>query len=140
MARDLTSKELRLVAGLLMGAAYADSNLDGDEVESVFGILDELLGDAEMPASVRDYLDGFNPELFDLQATCQALHVTTVEDRRAMLGLIANVTDADDVHSLEEDSYLRRAAEGLGCGPGELDGLVIDIEEIRTSFPPPIPS
>ena len=139
MARDLTNKELTLIAGLLMGAAHADGKIDGAEANTVYDILDELLGEVEMPPQVRDYLQGFSPGNFDLEAACLALHVHTPEDRRAMLGLIANVTDADDVHAVEEDHYLRRAAAALGCAEGELEGLVVDIEEIRAVLPPPVP-
>jgi uncharacterized tellurite resistance protein B-like protein len=139
MTRDLNNSELTLIGSLLMGAAHADGSIDGAEANTVYDILNELLGDTKMPDDVRDHLQKFAPAAFDLKATCEALHVHTPEDRRAMLGLISMVTDADDVHTLEEDHYLRRAAAALGSEPGELDGLVIDMEEIRQVLPPPVP-
>jgi uncharacterized tellurite resistance protein B-like protein len=136
----LNPDEILRVASVLMGAVYADGEVDGGETATVYSILGQLVGERELPPSVRGLLANFEPEAFDLEATCAGLLLESPEDKKALLALVAEITDADDVHSCDEDDYSRRVARAIGASQDDLEGLTMDMVEISTlAGPPPVP-
>jgi uncharacterized tellurite resistance protein B-like protein len=136
----MNTAELIRVAGVLMGAAYADEELSGDERATVYSILGQLVGEQEMPDEVLSFLEDFDPAGFDLEATCQGLLLADREDKRALLSLVAEITEADEVHGWEEDDYLRRVAQAIGATQEDTQGLTMEVVEISTlTLPPPVP-
>ena len=138
MADQLNLDELKTIASILMGAAHADGSVDGDEADTILEILNEMLGDREMP-DVRSHLEGFDPGSFDLAAAAGSLHLAGSEDRRSLLLLVSRVTDADDVHDLREDDYIREVAAAIGAEPEEYANLTVELTFISSLEPPEIP-
>jgi uncharacterized tellurite resistance protein B-like protein len=136
----MNTAELIRVAGVLMGAAYADEELSGDERATVYSILGQLVGEQEMPDEVLSFLEDFDPATFDLEETCRGLLLADREDKRALLSLVAEITEADEVHGWEEDDYLRRVAQAIGATQEDTQGLTMEVVEISTlTLPPPVP-
>ena len=138
MADQLNLDELKTIALILMGAAHADGSVDGDEADTILEILAEMVGDRDMP-DLRSHLDGFDPSAFDLGAAAASLHLSGAEDRRSLLLLVARVTDADDVHDLREDDYIREVAAAIGAEPEEYANLTVELTFISSLEPPEIP-
>lgn len=135
----LNLDELKHIASVLMGAAHADGSIDGSEAHAVADILTQLVGGAALPGELRAHLEGFNPGDFDLAATCAALNLPLADDRRALLALVAEVTDADDIHTCDEDDYIIQVAHHIGSSPEEYADLTMDFAFISTVSPPPVP-
>ncbi len=140
MSEMLNLDELTRIAGVLMGAAYADGELDGNESSTVYTIMGQLLGERAIPDNILQYLESFNPELFDLKSVCSGLNLVTTEDRQALLALVGEIVEADDLHSHEEDDYIVRVAEAIGAPKEEYAELTMNMVEIASHIvPPPIP-
>lgn len=140
---QLDLPELETIAELLMGAAYADGTLDGSEMKEVVKLLAELLEtDPEtLPESVLTKLSVFEAEDFDLDAACKSLALPESKDRRSLLALLSKISDADDIHDLEEGDYIRRVAELIGASEDECKGLAVEVVQVRAiDEPPPTPS
>ncbi len=136
---QLRNDELLLIAGILMGAASADGVVDGSEADTVKKIMAELVGYQPLPEDIDLFLQGFHPAQFHLQEACEKLHLATSEDRRSLLALVAEVTDADDVHADTEDAYIRKVAAFIGAEAEEFKDLTMDIVFISSVSPPPLP-
>jgi uncharacterized tellurite resistance protein B-like protein len=123
-----------LISDLLMGAAFADQSLGGNEYEAVKHALARAMGVDQVPPVLVARLEWFDPACFDLASTVAELGIEDDAEKRQLLELIASVNAADQVLDIDEDSYLRRVAEALGL-PRELyDDLVIQdlsIESVR---------
>lgn len=138
--QGLNIEELTLIADILMGAAHADGDYDGTEAETIAGILGDLIGRDNFPDQVRAHLDAFEPAGFNVEATCARLHLAGAEDRRSLLALIADVTDADDIHDESEDAYIRKVAQAIGASEEEYADLTMEILSISSlGGPPPLP-
>jgi len=62
------------LADILMGGAHADEHLDGREVDAVVELLTGLIKDAdELPEPLRNRIDAFDPEQFDIKRTAYAM-------------------------------------------------------------------
>lgn len=133
----LNQDEIMRVAAVLMGAVYADGEVDGSETATVYSILGQLIGEQELPQAVRELMAHFDPSSFQLEQTCAGLLLESPEDKQALLALVAEITDADDVHSCTEDDYLRRVARAIGASEEDLAGLTMEMVEISTLSPPP---
>lgn len=139
MADQLNLDELNTIAHILMGAAHADGSVDGDEADTILEIMGEMVGDREMP-DLRPHLDAFDAASFDLSAAASSLHLAGSEDRRALLLLVSRVTDADDVHDLREDDYIREVAAAIGAAPEEYANLTVELTFISSLEPPELPA
>lgn len=126
--------ELLHVTDILMGAAHADGDLDGVEVETVRGILVRLAADGALSNEVEARLAAFDPGAFDLATACAALRLAGSEARRQILGLVGEVSECNDIHDLDESAYIRRVAVQLGATPEEYRSLVVDV----LGAPPPV--
>jgi uncharacterized tellurite resistance protein B-like protein len=130
----------KAVAEILLGAAYADGVYVGTEALAIHHILSDITGRKDLPDELEDHLTAFDPDAFDLEATCRRLRVGTPAERRALLALVAEVTEADSVLDLDEDAYLRRLARLIGAAPDEYADLALDVVAVRSlTSPPPLP-
>ena len=133
-----------LIADLLMGAAFADDELEGAEYDAVKRALAQAMGVDDVPPVLAARLEWFQPDEFDLGAAVRELGLSAKADKRQLLELIVLVQEADDVIDLAEDAYLRRVAEAMGLAPDDYSDLAIEdlsIERGTESIlnPPPLP-
>ncbi len=117
------------VADLLMGAAYADNNLEGAEKRTIKDLLCDLLGEDELPMAVGFRLDGFAPKAFDVKKTASVFAKDSADSKRKLLQLVAAVHDADDEYDLAEDEYLVALAKALGVPDKDYRDLALEIVE-----------
>lgn len=133
-----------LVAQVLMGAAYADAEVEGREHETVTALLELATGRKLLPLEIGRVIRDFDPVTFDVEATVAALDLDREEDKRHLLELVAAVHDADEVLDLAEDAYLRRLAELLGLPAEAYADLVVGEIRIESAgqalIPPPLPA
>jgi uncharacterized tellurite resistance protein B-like protein len=120
---------LPLVADLLMDAAYADSQLSGDEKVAVRTLLRDLLGGDALPMDLDFRIAEFSPDTFDLAATAGAFAADPPEQKRRLLELCAAVHAADGELDMAEDEHLRRVATAIGLPEDQYQDMVVDILE-----------
>src|SRR5688572_26698309 len=127
---------------LLLGAAYADHELQQQEKTEIRALLIELAG--ERHVEVEACIASFEPAKFDLQSIIGIFRDDSEEDRRRLLRLVSTVIEADDEIDLAENEYLHELARALGLPDSALEGLAVDIEieEIKDTVetlrkPPP---
>jgi len=138
---DLSLAGFKTLAGILLGAAFADGVFVGTEALAIHKILRDLVGSGDLPEELQDYIDAFDVETFDLEAACKKLRLTTSDDRRSLLALVAQVVEADNILDLDEDAYIRRLAALIGASKDEYDDLTVEVLSISAlTTPPPIPS
>lgn len=128
-----SADDLRRISHLLMAAARIDGDVAPDEIEAIIHIMRELIshhGDASAMDQVREALAEFDPETFDLSATCSAMDLPDAEARMALLSTISHLTNADDTHTRQEDAMLRRVAYHIGATDEERDAVTVDFDEI----------
>ena len=111
---------------LLLGAAYADSNLHKLEMIEVRSLLTELAG--ELRVEVEACIASFEPDKFDMQTTAGFFRQDSEEDRSKLLVLVSTVIEADDEIDLAENDYLSELATALALPPSALTGLTVDVE------------
>lgn len=141
-----TNDRLPFIADLLLGAAYADGTLEGQEEEAVRALLKDLLGTA-LPAELEARVAGFNPAQFDL-ARCASVFANDDDARkRKLLELVVSVHDSDEVLHSAEDDYLVAVAHALGLSRDVYGDLAMEFEydELRDALedvrhPPPLPT
>jgi uncharacterized tellurite resistance protein B-like protein len=120
-----------VVADLLMGAAYADARLEGEEKAAVRRLLREVLGAPALPIDVDFRIDEFRPEAFDLGEAGAAFVDDPPELKRRLLELLAAVHGADREYDHLEDEYLRRVGGAIGLPDDRYrDLLTTVVEEI----------
>jgi uncharacterized tellurite resistance protein B-like protein len=115
------------ITDLLLGAAYADKRLEGDELSAISKMLCTLLHANELPSAQKSRLQSFNPAKFDASAAAASLKGLPSTDKRKVIELVASVNDADDELDFDEDAYLRRVAKGMGMSDDEIEGLTIEV-------------
>lgn len=137
---SLTTTQVKYVAELLMGAAFADGDYDGHEAETIGDILRGLVPNAELPDEVTAHLARFDIDEFDAANAAAALELGTDEERLGVLSLVNQVADADGVHDLAETEYLHKLAGIFGVAEESYDEHTIEVLEIsELPKPPPIP-
>jgi uncharacterized tellurite resistance protein B-like protein len=119
---------------LLLGAAYADGQLQSQEKTEIRALLIELAGEARV--EVEACIAAFEPEKFKPSSVTGFFKDDSEEERRKLLLLVCTVVQADDQIDLAENDYLREVASLLGLPESMLDGLIIDIEmeEVQDTF------
>jgi uncharacterized tellurite resistance protein B-like protein len=127
--------QLPHLADILMAAAGADQETLATETSAVRKILKELQG-AKVSSEIDARVRAFSPKGFDLAAAAAGLGKLDESSRRALLALVARVTESDDVHDLAESDFIVRVAKAIGATPGEYQGLTV---ELLPSTPPPLP-
>jgi len=114
-------EELPLVAGILLDAALADGEVDGTEADAIRSVLCEAAGLSRLPQDVLEALRGFDPEGFDLEATCEALGLETRYRKRELLALVGTVVAADGVVDTGEGAWLTRLARIMGRSEQQME-------------------
>ena len=133
-------EQLEALADLLCAAAHSDGQLVGPESDAIERILNDALNTEALPPPVSERIRLFSLETFDLERVCARLQLDAAAERRSLLRLIADVTDADQIHHFAEDAFIRRVAEAIGSDPSEYADLTVDLIPIGTVVqPPPIP-
>lgn len=133
---SLWNKEQLLpIADLLLAAAHADRETAEVETDAARAILSKLAGDP-LPAEISSRIAGFAPSSFELASSAKALGALSAAQRRELLTFIAQITESDDVHDLDESEFIVRVARAIGASPAEYQGLTI---ELTASAPPPVP-
>jgi uncharacterized tellurite resistance protein B-like protein len=136
-----------MIADLLMGAAYADKELDGRELETVKALLAKVTGQQGLSPEMSNRLRSFNPNRFDAVATAKALELTDDRQKRYLIEMIAAVTEADDNLDLAENEYLETVAEAMALPRQTFTDLTLEILSVENLeaagesllTPPPIP-
>jgi len=136
----LNATDMEHIADLLMGAAFADGELDGSESTTVREILAGLL-DGELPSWLTERVDNFDPASFDLEATCKRADLPQPKDKRALLALLVKVIEADEIEDLDEGAYVQKVAKLMGLSAAEMKGLAVEVVSVNSlSAPPPVPN
>jgi len=132
-----TGERVELIADLLMGAAYADGQLQGEEAAAVRRLLGVLLETAVLPGQLESRIRAFTPQVFSLEATAEPFRGDSTANKRRLLELVAAVHEADGELDLDEDEYLKRLASALGMADAELRDLAlsVDVTELRDNLP-----
>jgi uncharacterized tellurite resistance protein B-like protein len=121
-----TSDRIFPLCELLLGAAYADGQLQSQETTEIRALLIELAG--ELRIEVEACIASFEPAKFQPSSVLGLFRDDSEEDRRRLLLLVSTVIEADDEIDLAESEYLREVAAGLGLPDSALEGLAVDIE------------
>lgn len=119
---------IMVITDLLLGAAYADDQLEGREEAVVRKLLTELLSGEALPKDVDTRIKTFPAGTFDLTKTAADFAKDPPIQKRKLLELVAAVNDADDEVDLGEDEYLVKLAKGLGMKPAEYADLTLDVQ------------
>jgi uncharacterized tellurite resistance protein B-like protein len=136
------------IADLLMGAAYADNHLDGRELDAVKKLLANVMSLEQLPEEMTARLESFDAKGFDARAAAQSLELTTEEEKRNLVELIAAVTEADDELDLDENDYIEEVAGALDLPRATFTDLTVEVLSVENlqaagqrlmSVPPPIP-
>jgi uncharacterized tellurite resistance protein B-like protein len=143
------SNKNELIADLLMGAAYADDQLDGREVDTVLSCLAKVMNVDEdaLPGEITDRIGVFEPGGFDPVTAVAALGLQDDGEKRNLIELIAAVTDADETFDLDENTYVETVAQALGLAKeayGDLTVEILSVENLQAVGkkliePPPLP-
>lgn len=136
-----------VIADLLMGAAFADSRLDGREYETVKRLLAEVMEVEAIPEDMEKRLKSFDPKGFDPREAADSLELSDEKDKRNLIELIAAVNEADEELDLDEHEYLITVADALGLDKAEYGDLtleVLSVENLQEAgknllAPPPAP-
>ncbi len=118
------------ITNLLLGAAYADKRLEGEEVAAIERLLCKLVGSEELPEAQRAQMNAFSPAAFDVSATASGLAELEDEDKRKVLEMVCAVHDADDELDFAEDAYLRKVAVGMGLPEDSIGEMALDVSEV----------
>jgi len=127
---------IMVITDLLLGAAYSDQNLRGQEEDTVRKLLRELLDGEELPKEVDDRIKTFPAGTFDMKQAATDFTADPPIKKRKLLELVAAIHDADEELDLDEDAYLRDLAKALGMDEDEYKDLAlhVEVEELRGSF------
>jgi uncharacterized tellurite resistance protein B-like protein len=117
------------ITDLLLGAAYADKQLQGGELDAIRSMLVKLLGVKNLPSAQADRITAFNPAKFDITAATAKLRSESAETKRKIIELVASVSDSDEELDMAEDAYLRKVAKGMGLSDDDIKDLTIEILE-----------
>jgi len=127
---------IMVITDLLLGAAYADDKLAGQEEAAVRRLLTELLAGEALPPEVDRRIKAFPASTFDLAKTAADFAKDPPIKKRKLLELVSAVHDADDEVDLGEDEYLVKLAKGLSMKAEEYADLTLDVqvEELKTAL------
>ena len=115
------------ITNLLLGAAYADKRLEGEELRAITKMVCKLLGTDELPEEQSARLKAFNPAKFDVATAAGSLSSLGDDDKKKVLDLIASLNESDDELDLDEDAYLRKVASALGVDESVIAEHTIEV-------------
>ena len=110
------------ITDLLLGAAYADKRLEGDELKSISAMLCKLLGTDALPAAQSERIQGFNPATFDVKAAAGRLRFESAENKRKVLELIASISESESPSGYRYDTRSRARTTSPTPPAGSLVG------------------
>lgn len=128
---ELSESQLKALAHLLMGAAWADDELHGLETAAIDRILNNLVNPGLVPEEIAEYIKAFQAEDVDVNQAVVDLDVEDPEDRRAILGLVATVIDADFTYDFQEGDYLKEVATALGAPKEEFRDHIVRTVKLK---------
>lgn len=135
----LTEDQLEALAELLLGMAYIDDELEDEEFDLVYEMLDGLTP-GKMPEFLDDYILTFDPDALDVKTTVARLGFTEPNQRRVVLNMLASIAEADNVLAMSESDFLKEVGQALGANPDEYELMMIDVlSEDDLPTPPPLP-
>jgi len=117
------------ITDLLLGAAYADKQLQGGELDAIRKMLCKLLGVSTLPKAQDERISAFNPAKFDIAAATAKLSSESAANKRKVIELVASVSDSDEELDMAEDAYLRKVAKGLGLSDADIAHLTVEVLE-----------
>lgn len=117
------------VSDILMGAAYADGRLHGDEKLAIKRLLGQVLGEKALPMDLQFRIDEFDSSAFDVKAAAAAFANDDAPIKRKLLELVAAVHGADHEYDMAEDEYVRQLAAALGVPEEQYADLVTTLVE-----------
>jgi len=115
------------VADILMGAAYADQHLAGDERSAVKQLLKHLLDEDSLPMDLDFRIEEFTPDGFDLEKTAKVFVNDTPEVKRHLLELVAAIHAADQEFDVAEDEFVHKLGEALGLPHSAYKDMIISV-------------
>ena len=144
------SSRHELIADLLMGAALADRELDGRELDAVKQLLCKAMKRDALPLLLRKHIERFDAKRLDIGKTVAKLGPMTTAQKRNLLELIVAVHESDDLWDFDEDAYLRQVAQALELDESAYADLTMAVslestaDELSLSDapavkPPPLP-
>jgi uncharacterized tellurite resistance protein B-like protein len=131
------------IANLLMGAAHADDDLDGRELDTVRKLLTDAMGEDELPHGIEAKLHLFDPEEHDIQATVDAIDLGDDDMKLKLVELMVAVQNSDEIVDYNEDEYIIEVAKAMGLPEEKYKSLTLDIqleEAGKVLKPPPLPT
>ena len=123
-------EHVQTITNLLLGAAYADKHLEGEETATIEKLLCKLVGKDQLPIAQSSQMRSFSPAAFDVEAAAKDLSGLAEDDKRKVLEMVCAVHDADEELDFAEDRYLRKVATGLGFAEDAIAGLALDVAEV----------
>lgn len=132
---DLNEEQLKSLSQLLLAAAWADNELHGLETDAIDRILKQLVHPGLLPEQVTQYIESFDPAGFDIAQAVATLGLEDVEQRRAVLGLIATVIDSDFTYDFQEGDYLKQVAAALGASQEDYTNHLVRTVRLRAVSP-----
>ena len=123
-------RSVESITNLLLGAAYADKRLEGDEIAAIERLLCKLVGTETLPEAQRGQMKTFSPAAFDVSATAAGLASLADEDKRKVLEMVCAVHEADEELDFAEDEYLKKVAAGMGLDADAIGEMALDVDEI----------
>ena len=137
------TERVDLIADLLMGAAHADKELSGKELETVKKLLGKVIKRSRLPDWLQWRIEDFKPAHLDVAEAVGKLGLKTKEDKHKLLEMVVSVHESDDTWDLDEDAYLHQVAAALEMESGDYDDITVaelEIESIaKLVVPPPLP-
>ncbi len=131
------------IANLLMGAAHADDDLDGRELETVRKLLTQAMGEEELPHNMEAKLHLFDPEEHDIKATVDAIDLGDDDMKLKLLELIVAVQESDEIVDFNEDEYIIAVAKAMDLPEDKYRSLTLDVQLVDAGEvlkPPPLPT
>ncbi|NVB41592.1 TerB family tellurite resistance protein [Pseudenhygromyxa sp. WMMC2535] len=123
------NEHVETITDLLLGAAYADKRLEGQEKQKIRELLLKLIGAEALPEAIESRFKSFSPAAFDVAAAGQRL-ADLGPERRKVLEMVAAVSESDEEIDLAEDRYLRKVGEAMGLADKQFRDLVVDFQEL----------
>lgn len=134
---NLDTEQLKAVAEILAGAAWADDQYHGLEAETISRIISEHADDEYIASNVKQHLGAFDKDAFDVADACSRVGLDSDADRAALIALVARVTDADFTHDFAESDYIASVAAALGLDESSYKEHTVEVVKVAFSIPKP---
>ncbi len=133
---ELNENQLKALAHLLLGAAWADNELHGLETDAIDRILRNLVNPGFVPEEITAYMRAFTAGDVNVEEAVAQLAIDDPEERRAVLGLVATVIDADFTYDFQEGDYVKEVATALGAPQEEFRDHIVRTVRLKKVSPP----